>query len=210
MVSSMVKRVSLSGMLLRHAPLIAVELILLVSFIGDTARGNPDSAFMAMGLLQVSLAPLVIEAFARIRIPLYLQLLYATLIFTGGYMGSYLRFYDVWEPWDTIVHFYSGVMIALWADYILRAVMRKHRFQMPRWLHATVVTSFSALVAMLWEIGEFAADQMIGSRAQIDNYDTMIDMITGTLSALIVAIMLVLRSPERFSERAESRNSSIR
>lgn len=197
-------------MLLRHAPLIAVELILLVSFIGDTARGNPDSAFMAMGLLQVSLAPLVIEAFARIRIPLYLQLLYATLIFTGGYMGSYLRFYDVWEPWDTIVHFYSGVMIALWADYILRAVMRKHRFQMPRWLHATVVTSFSALVAMLWEIGEFAADQMIGSRAQIDNYDTMIDMITGTLSALIVAIMLVLRSPERFSERAESRNSSIR
>lgn len=197
-------------MLLRHAPLIAVELILLVSFIGDTARGNPDSAFMAMGLLQVSLAPLVIEAFARIRIPLYLQLLYATLIFTGGYMGSYLRFYDVWEPWDTIVHFYSGVMIVLWADYILRAVMRKHRFQMPRWLHATVVTSFSALVAMLWEIGEFAADQMIGSRAQIDNYDTMIDMITGTLSALIVAVMLVLRSPERFSERAESRNSSIR
>lgn len=197
-------------MLLRHAPLIAVELILLVSFIGDTARGNPDSAFMAMGLLQVSLAPLVIEAFARIRIPLYLQLLYATLIFTGGYMGSYLRFYDVWEPWDTIVHFYSGVMIVLWADYILRAVMRKHRFQMPRWLHATVVTSFSALVAMLWEIGEFAADQMIGSRAQIDNYDTMIDMITGTLSALIVAVMLVLRSPERFTERAESRNSSIR
>ncbi|MEX3601101.1 hypothetical protein [Kocuria carniphila] len=206
----MMKRVSFSGMLLRHAPLIVVELVLLVSFIGDTAGGNPESAVMAMGLLQVSLSPLVIEAIARVRIPLYLQLLYAVLIFTGGYMGSYLRFYDVWQPWDTIVHFYSGIMIALWADYILRAVMRKHRFQMPRWLHATVVTSFSALVAMLWEIGEFAADQTIGSRAQIDNYDTMIDMITGTLSALIVAVMLVLRSPERFTERAESRNSSIR
>lgn len=189
----MTKRVSLSGMLLRHAPLIAVEVVLLVAFVRDTTQGNPESAFMAMGLLQVSLTPLVAEAIGRVRIPMYLQLLYAVLIFTGGYMGSYLRFYDVWEPWDTIVHFYSGIMIALWADFILRAVMRKHRFEMPRWLHAVMVTSFSALVAMLWEIGEFTADQMTGSRAQIDNYDTMIDMITGTLSALIVAVILVAR-----------------
>ena len=187
----MTKRASFSGMLLRHVPLIAVEVVLLVSFIGDTVGGNPESAFMAMGLLQVSLTPVVIEAIARVRIPMYLQLLYAVLIFTGGFMGSYLRFYDVWEPWDTVVHFYSGIMIALWVDFILRAVMRKHRFEMPRWLHAVVITSFSALVAMLWEIGEFTADQMTGSRAQIDNYDTMIDMITGTLSALIVALILV-------------------
>lgn len=206
----MMKRVSFSGMLLRHAPLIVVELVLLVSFIGDTAGGNPESAFMAMGLLQVSLSPLVIEAIARVRIPLYLQLLYAVLIFTGGYMGSYLRFYDVWQPWDTIVHFYSGIMIALWTDYILRAVMRKHRFTMPRWLHAIVITSFSALVAMLWEIGEFAADQMTGSHAQIDNYDTMIDMITGTLSALIVAVLVVLWPRGRRIDQGELSNRSTR
>ena len=204
----MTKRASFSGMLLRHAPLIAVEVVLLVSFLRDTVDGNPDSAFMAMGLLQVSLTPLVIEAIARVRIPLYLQLLYAVLIFTGGVIGSYLRFYDIWEPWDTVVHFYSGIMIALWADFILRAVMRKHRFEMPRWLHAVMITSFSALVAMLWEIGEFTADQMTGSRAQIDNYDTMIDMITGTLSALIVAVILVLWPRGWRSNREELGNSS--
>lgn len=206
----MMKRVSFSGMLLRHAPLIVVELVLLVSFIGDTAGGNPESAFMAMGLLQVSLSPLVIEAIARVRIPLYLQLLYAVLIFTGGYMGSYLRFYDVWQPWDTIVHFYSGIMISLWTDYILRAVMLTHRFEMPRWLHAMVITSFSALVAMLWEIGEFAADQMTGSRAQIDNYDTMIDMITGTLSALIAAVILVMWPRGLRTDQGELSNNPTR
>lgn len=210
MVSSMTKRASFSGMLLRHAPLIAVELLLLVSFIADTNRGDSENAFLAMGLLQVSLAPLVIEAIARVRIPLYLQLLYALLIFTGGYMGSYRRFYDVWEPWDTVVHFYSGIMIALWADHILRAVTRKHRFEMPRWLHVVVITSFSALMAMLWEIGEFAADQMMGSGAQIDNFDTMIDMITGTLSALIVAVVVVLWPRRRRPERDELGHSSSR
>lgn len=206
----MMKRVSLRGMLLRHTPLIVIEAVFVMSFLGDMSRGDAENAFQAMGLFQVSLAPLVVEAIGRVRIPLYLQLLYAILVFTGGYMGSYQRFYDVWEPWDTVVHFFSGIMIALWAGYILRSVMRKHSFVMPRWLLATVITSFSALVAMLWEIAEFAADQAMGSRAQIDNYDTMVDMITGTLSALIVAVILAWRAPRRWPAEGELTHNSTR
>lgn len=185
----MAQPLSLTGMLKRHVPLIVVEVVFLAAFARDMVQGDSENAFLAMGLFQVSLAPLVIEAVARVRIPVHIQLLYAVLLFTGGYMGSYSRFYDVWEPWDTVVHFYSGIMIALWADDILRTAMRKEGFSLPRWLHATVITSFSALVAMLWEIGEFTADQVMGSNAQIDNYDTMIDMITGTVSALGVAVV---------------------
>ncbi|MBD2762492.1 hypothetical protein IEE91_04580 [Kocuria sp. cx-455] len=206
----MTKRVSLRGMLLRHTPLIIVEAVFVVSFLGDRSRGDAENAFLAMGLFQVSLTPLVVEAIGRIRIPMYLQLLYAILLFTGGYMGSYRRFYDVWEPWDTVVHFYSGIMIAVWADYILRSVERKHGFVLPRWLRATVITSVSALVAMLWEVGEFAADQTTGSRAQINNYDTMVDMITGTLSALIVAVILAWRAPRRRPAEGELTHSSTR
>lgn len=206
----MMKRVSLRGMLLRHTPLIVIETVFVMSFLEDMSRGDAENAFQAMGLFQVSLMPLVVEALGRVRIPLYLQLLYAILVFTGGFMGSYQRFYDVWEPWDTVVHFFSGIMIALWTGYILRSVMRKHNFVMPRWLLATVITSFSALVAMLWEIAEFAADQAVGSQAQIDNYDTMVDMITGTLSALIVAVILAWRAPRRWPAEAELTHNSTR
>ena len=185
-----------------------VEAVFVMSFLGDMSRGDSENAFLALGLFQVSLTPLVVEAIGRVRIPMYLQLLYAILLFTGGYMGSYQRFYDVWEPWDTVVHFYSGIMIALWADYVLRSVMRKHCFVMPRWLYATGITSFSALLAMLWEIGEFAADQTMGSRAQIDNYDTMVDMITGTLSALIITVILAWRAPRLRPAERELMHSS--
>ena len=206
----MMKRVSLRGMLLRHTPLIVVETVFVASFFEDVSRGDVENAFQAMGLFQVSLIPLVVEAIGRVRIPLYLQLLYAILVFTGGFMGSYHRFYDVWEPWDTAVHFFSGIMIALWMGYILRSVMRKHSFVMPRWLLAMVITSFSALVALLWEIAEFAADQAVGSLAQIDNYDTMVDMITGTLSALIVSVILAWRTPQRLPVERELTHNSPR
>lgn len=204
------KRVSLRGMLLRHTPLIVGEAVFVMSFLEDVSRGDLENSFQAMGLFQVSLLPLVVEAIGRVRIPLYLQLLYAILVFTGGFMGSYHRFYDVWQPWDSVVHFFSGIMIALWMGYILRSVMRKHDFVLPRWLFALVITSFSALVAVLWEIAEFAADQALGSLAQIDNYDTMIDMITGTLSALIVAVILAWRAPRGLPAEKEVTHNSIR
>ena len=180
----------------RHLPLVVLELLLAGTLIFEISRGNDQAIFLLFGLIQISFAPLVLEWLARVKIPMTLQLLYAILLFSGAYVGTYLHFYGVWYPWDTVVHFYSGIFIALGSDYALRVIMERYNFTVPSWVRAVIVTSFSALLAFLWEVGEFVTDLVTDSNAQVDNYDTMTDMIAGTLSAAVVAVILVLRSRE--------------
>ena len=52
--------------------------------------------------------------------------------------------------------------------------------------------SFSAFIAFLWEVAEFVTDLVSDSNAQVNNLDTMTDMIAGTTSALIVVVVLAL------------------
>ena len=102
-------------------------------------------------------------------------------------MGT-LAFFAIWTPWDTVVHFYSGFVVAPGIVFALGITGRRYGFSMPPWLAAVMVVAFSGFVALLWEIAEFASDAVLGTEAQITNFDTMTDLIAGTASAIIVAV----------------------
>ena len=93
---------------------------------------------------------------------------------------------------DTVVHFFSGILIALGADHAWRILSRRHGFVLPTWLWGLAIVSFSAFIAFLWEVAEFITDLVSDSNAQVNNLDTMTDMIAGTTSALIVVVVLAL------------------
>ena len=176
----------------RHAPLIVLEVLLVGTLIFEIARENGPAVFLLSALVLAALVPLALEPIARATIPMTLQLLYAVLLFGGAFLGTYVHVYGVWTPWDTVVHFFSGILIALGADHAWRILSRRHGFVLPTWLWGLAIVSFSAFIAFLWEVAEFVTDLVSDSNAQVNNLDTMTDMIAGTTSALIVVVVLAL------------------
>lgn len=176
----------------RHLSLLATEVILLGAIAAAVFTAQWTDIVLPALLVLACLAPLLVERWVRAPIPGWLQALYAVLLLTGPFIGSHLHFYAVWGPWDTVVHFYSGFLIALGAVYALGIAYRRAGFVTPPWFEALVVTAFSGFVALLWEVSEFTADAVIGTSAQRSNHDTMVDLIAGTGSALLVALALLL------------------
>ena len=177
--------------------MIILAMVFLISLVFEITRGFGEGTLILVGIFLASFVPLVVERLARVAIPLHLQALYGLLLLSGGYIGSYLHFYGVWYPWDTVVHFYSGVVIALAAHFALRVIMGRYSFTLPAWVHCVILTSVGVTGAFLWEVGEFIRDFLVGGDAQVDNQDTMTDMIAGAIAALIVAVLVSRRSSQR-------------
>lgn len=148
-------------------------------------------------VLLTTAPPIVVEKWARIRIPFHLQLLYAVLLIAGPYVGEYFGLYHAWDPWDKVVHFYSGFAIAFGLVFALGIALRRHALALPPWLEAVLIIAAKASVALFWEVAEFFWDQILGTSAQDDNFDTMTDMMLGTLPGFFIAGALVLHRTTR-------------
>lgn len=107
-------------------------------------------------------------------------------IFFASAVGSVLNLYRTFDPYDKIVHFGSGLLLAAFgvmlADYFL------HRMEINP-VHKKTAVLLTALLAFLtasagagiWEIFEFATDKLAGGGMQRGMVDTLTDMIAGNL-----------------------------
>lgn len=187
----------------RHAALILTAIVLVVSVVAALVRGEVGDAVIPFALLFAAGAPAVLEIWWRVRFPTLLVVLYALLLLGGPYLGSHLHFYGVVTVWDTVVHFYSGVPIALAAYFALDVLADRGGFTLPAWFEAIVVVAFSGFVALLWEMSEFASDLVIGTTAQNSNWDTMTDLVAGTGAAVLVVVVMLVRHRGRSSTEAQ-------
>ena len=126
-------------------------------------------------------------------IPGWLQTSYAVLLVAVPFVGSHLHFYAVWPPWDTVVHFYSGFLVAWVVLFALRTAVHRTGTPLPTWARAALTLTSGVFGAVLWEISEFTSDLVIGTNAQLTNEDTMVDLIAGTVSAALVACWVAVR-----------------
>lgn len=75
---------------------------------------------------------------------------------------------------------------------------RYKKFFIPTWLNAILVFSSTLAVGTIWEISEFASDEIFGTFSQGANlFDTMMDIVYETISAAIAAWIWVLYSKSR-------------
>lgn len=166
--------------------------IFLVTFIVAAADGQSISALLMASLALACIPPAIVERWADVRIPVPLMLMYAGLLLSGPYLGTYLDFYGFWPPWDTAVHFISGFPIALGTVFAIGVSVHRYSLRLPPWMEAVMVFTAGVTVAVLWECAEFVSDIVVGTEAQYDNLDTMQDLIGGALSPAMVAAALVM------------------
>lgn len=174
----------------RHSVSIAAALLFVGSAILALAVQDWRNLTIASILVVLSFAPLLAERWAGVKVPLSVQILYVLLLLTAPYLGGYWRWYEIWQPWDTLVYFYSGIFISFALLIALGKTLGAYRLVLPVWLEVVMLITAKAFIALLWEIGEFVFDLIFGTSTQADNLDTMTDMIAGLGPSLVVAALL--------------------
>ncbi|WP_150461105.1 hypothetical protein [Nesterenkonia ebinurensis] len=182
---------------IRHTPMIATAVITVVSLVIALFSDGEPEPLVPLLLIPALLPPILVERWARVHIPFSMQAGYAVLLITGPYIGEFLGLYHAWDPWDKVVHTYSGFPLALLVVFALGITIRRYNLQLPPWLEAAIIITVKGFIALLWEVAEFIWDAVFDTSAQDNNWDTMTDMILGSSPGVLVAAMLLLHRSGR-------------
>lgn len=113
------------------------------------------------------------------------KLIYSIFIFLGQFLGSVINLYDYLWGFDLFVHFLSGILTVVAANYILEISKFRNISGIVKFIY---IVGFCSLVAILWEVIEFGIDMVFKMNMQhsIDTgvKDTMSDMIVALLGSI--------------------------
>lgn len=104
-------------------------------------------------------------------------------ILLSVFAGRSLSLYQKFINWDKFLHFLSGFILVI----IAKQVYKKLNGDTNNKALIKLFSLFTAVSgAAFWEVYEFFCDRILGTSAQNNSLtDTMLDIIMGTISALI-------------------------
>ncbi len=123
-------------------------------------------------------------------------------IFLAQVLAVNLDFYTLIPCWDIILHLLSGFMTYIIAEDLLNSYRKRDKkFKINKLFEIMFCVIFSMAVANLWEIIEFSCDRILGVDMQktkgftegLALADTMEDIISATVSAVILAFYNIIR-----------------
>ena len=163
--------------------------LLLLCFAGGAVLlGRWHPAFVASVTLVLSIAPLVLSRWAQVVVPP--SFIAAIVLFVGGtlFLGEAFDFYERFWWWDIAMHGSSAVGFGLVGFVLIFMMFQGDTYVAPPWAVALFAFSFAMAVGALWEVFEFAMDQLFGLNMQKSGLlDTMGDLIVDAIGALVGA-----------------------
>lgn len=149
------------------------------------------------------LLPSIFKKRLDISIPSNMMFVYTLFLFCAIYLGEVRSFYYRVPHWDTMLHAFSGAMLAALGFSVLCLLNNTDRvpiFLSPAFV-AVFTFSFAVSLGVVWEVYEYLADIILGTNmqkfalesgqllaGQAALADTMKDLIVDCLGALLVSI----------------------
>jgi uncharacterized membrane protein YjdF len=117
---------------------------------------------------------------------------YADVLGTAGGL------YDAFEPYDKIVHFWSGAAFAAGVYEVLRLLDQRGVVAMPPlWRTLLAVTVSFAIAGVAWELYEFLSDAVFESGRVQSRWDTIHDLVCDASGGVAAVSVLVAREAVR-------------
>lgn len=151
------------------------------------ATGNYTWVPAAVVSLFVTFIPALVRRDYGIMLPIELNFLIVLALFlhvVGGFSG----FYNNVPGWDHITHMMSASLVAMLGfSAVVTIDMYVESLFLPRPFLAFFIVMFTMAFGVLWELMEFANDQLAGTMLQYSLDDTMVDMIFDGFGGFLIA-----------------------
>lgn len=168
--------------------------------------------------LVVMFLPALLEKRLRITVPNYIYVMYFIFLYCAIYLGEVRSFFYVIPQWDTFLHGFSAMMLGS-LGFSLVSILNdseKTHVQLSPLFVGLFAFCFAIAMGALWEIYEFSFDGLLGMNMQKFRLedgtllighealrDTMEDIITDALGALIVSVVGALTMKKKAAPNEE-------
>lgn len=169
-----------------------LQATLLVGVILSCFQGRWLAAAVTTAIIIVTLLPLVLGRRFDVLIPPEFELFTVVFVYASLFLGEVHGYYIRYWWWDAVLHTGSGFLLGV-LGFLLVYVLNERQdvslHMRPRFV-ALFAFMFAVGMGALWEIFEFAMDQLFGMNMQKSGLvDTMWDLIVDTIGALVVAVL---------------------
>lgn len=155
------------------------------------------NALLLLAIIALVLAPLVLVRRVLPAVPGPFQFLAVVFVFAALFLGEFRQFYERYPWWDLALHASSGLLLGILGFllvYVLNENERADLHMRPRFV-ALFAFVFALAIGAVWEIFEFAMDQLFGLQMQKPMLgdpsgltDTMWDLIVDAAGALTISV----------------------
>ena len=175
-----------------------------------------------LGLAVMSL-PSVLARKWKLMLPSFIHVLYYAFLYCAIFLGEVFSFYYLVPHWDTILHSFSGAMLAA-LGFILVDHLNKDehvRVSLSPAFVALFAFCFALALGGVWEIYEYLADGLLGLNMQkfiledgtvlsgrLALQDTMDDLIVDAIAAGVVSLAGFITSPARRQKKKAVQESA--
>lgn len=119
-------------------------------------------------MMSIIILPEKLKDKIGLQIPIVLESSMTVFAFCGFVLGDVFDFYKKIPVWDSILHAFSGVILA-YAGFVLIDYFVKREsinISMGHMFICTSVVLFSLALGAMWEIGEYLTDDIFGTNTQ--------------------------------------------
>ena len=163
--------------------------LLAASALLSLGMGRWSLSFVSLATLALSIAPAFLASRYEITLPVPFVLAITAFIFGSIFMGEAFDFYERLWWWDIALHGFSAIGFGLIGFLFIFMLFEGDRFAAPPSALAFLAFCLAMTVGGLWEIFEYAMDQIFGLTMQKSGLDdTMGDMIVDAIGAAIGAL----------------------
>ncbi|KAB2879091.1 MAG: hypothetical protein F9K34_17435 [Albidovulum sp.] len=175
---------------LRRQPVVvqAIWAVLAIAFVAALVEARWSLAFVSAATFALSLVPVLVQRRLGIRLPVRFFGWIVVFVFATIFLGEAFDFYGRFWWWDVVLHGGSALAFGLIGFLFVFMLFEGDRYAAPAGALAFMSFCFAMTIGALWEIFEFAMDQIFGLNMQKTGLiDTMWDLIVDTVGATIGA-----------------------
>ncbi len=161
---------------------------LIIEMVAAAWSGHWPMVFVALTTLFATLLPFVFERSLGVKLPLSFIAAIVVFLYATLFLGEAMDFYNRFWWWDKLLHGGSAIGFGMIGFVVVFMLFEGDRYAAPALAIALFGFCFAVMVGSVWEVIEFAADQLFGLNMQKSGLvDTMWDIIANMLGAAVGA-----------------------
>jgi len=177
------------SMLHRSRVVNAIRGILTLEMLASALTQNWPVGFIALTTLLLTMVPELVVRRFDVELPLSVIAAVTLFVFATIFLGEVRDFYNLIWWWDIALHGGSAMGFGLIGVIFVLMLFEGDRYAAPPWALALLAFCFAVTIGALWEIFEFAMDQVFGLNMQKSGLtDTMWDLIVDAVGAFVAAV----------------------